>query len=35
MLRAFHHGTSQKTGTKIDTALGVASRNENCVNFYK
>ena len=39
MLRAFHHVASQKLAQKVDVALGVAlgvaSRNENCVNFYR
>ena len=35
MLRAFHHVASQKLAQKVDVALGVAARNENCVNFYR
>ena len=35
MLRAFHHVASQKLAQKVYVALGVASRNENCVNFYR
>ena len=35
MLRTFHHVASQKLAQKVDVALSVASRNENCVNFYR